>query len=383
MKRASWAIAFVVVLALVGAAHQFDWLGSARSQTSAARPQGPVPVKVATAAVEPTPVEFDTIGTVQTIASVTVKSRLDGFIDKVLVKDGQFVKAGDVMFQLDSRAAQALVDQASATLARDEAQLANAQRDVGRYKSLVSKDFVSRQQYDTSTTTATALQATVQADRAQLENAKVLLSYYTIVAPLDGRVGMIAIKRGNSIKSNDLPLATVNQIQPIYVSFALPQIELPELRQAMAEGPVMVKVLAQGDKGAPVEGKVAFFDNTIDSTSGTINVRATFANEEQRLWPGQFVNVSVLVRTDPDALVVPPTAIQVGQKGNYVFVVKQDDTVELRPVTVDRTVNGRVVIGSGLKAGERVATDGQMRLTNGARVRIVTGGTNNGAGDAS
>ena len=145
----------------------------------------------------------------------------------------------------------------------------------------------------------------------------------------------------------------------------------------------MVKVLAQGDKGAPVEGKVAFFDNTIDSTSGTINVRATFANEEQRLWPGQFVNVSVLVRTDPDALVVPPTAIQVGQKGNYVFVVKQDDTVELRPVTVDRTVNGRVVIGSGLKAGERVATDGQMRLTNGARVRIVTGGTNNGAGDAS
>ncbi|HXS40942.1 MAG TPA: efflux RND transporter periplasmic adaptor subunit [Stellaceae bacterium] len=340
-------------------------------------------MKVATAAVEPTPVEFDTIGTVQTIASVTVKSRLDGFIDKVLVKDGQFVKAGDVMFQLDSRAAQALVDQASATLARDEAQLANAQRDVGRYKSLVSKDFVSRQQYDTSTTTATALQATVQADRAQLENAKVLLSYYTIVAPLDGRVGMIAIKRGNSIKSNDLPLATVNQIQPIYVSFALPQIELPELRQAMAEGPVMVKVLAQGDKGAPVEGKVAFFDNTIDSTSGTINVRATFANEEQRLWPGQFVNVSVLVRTDPDALVVPPTAIQVGQKGNYVFVVKQDDTVELRPVTVDRTVNGRVVIGSGLKAGERVATDGQMRLTNGARVRIVTGGTNNGAGDAS
>lgn len=382
MKRVSWAIAFVVVLALVGAAHQFNWLGSAQSQTRAARPQGLVPVKVSTAAVEPTPIEFDTIGTVQTIASVAVKSRLDGFIDKVLVKDGQFVKAGDVMFQLDSRAAQAQVDQATATLARDEAQLANAQRDVGRYKSLVSKDFVSRQQYDTSTTTATALQATVQADRAQLENAKVLLSYYTIVAPLDGRVGMIAIKRGNSIKSNDLPLATVNQIQPIYVSFALPQNELPELRQAMAEGPVVVKVLAQGDKGAPVEGKVAFFDNTIDSTSGTINVRATFANEEQRLWPGQFVNVSVLVRMDPNALVVPPTAIQVGQKGNYVFVIKQDDTAELRPVTVDRTVNGRVVIGSGLKAGERVATDGQMRLTNGARVHIVTGESNS-AGDAS
>lgn len=382
MKRASWAIAFVVVLALVDAAYQSDWLSPARSQTSGGRQQGPVPVRVAKAETKPTPVEFDTIGTVQTIAAVTVKSRVDGYIDKVLVKDGQFVKAGDVMFQLDSRAAQALVEQATATLARDEAQLANAQRDVGRYKSLVSKDFVSRQQFDTSTTTANALQATVQADRAQFENAKVLLSYYTIVAPLDGRVGMIAIKRGNSIKANDLPLATLNQIEPIYVSFALPQNDLPELRQAMAEGPVAVKVLAQGDKGTPVEGKIAFFDNTIDTTSGTINVRATFANQDQRLWPGQFVNVSILVRTDPNALVVPSVAVQIGQDGNFVFVVKPDNTAESRPVTVDRTVAGNAVITKGLNPGETVVTDGQLRLANGTRVRIVQGNPPQG-GDAS
>ncbi len=382
MKRVSWAIALTVVLALVGVSYQFNLLGPARSQTGAARPQGPVPVRVAKVAVKPTPVEFDTIGTVQTIASVAVKSRLDGFIDKVLVQDGQFVKAGDVMFQLDSRAAQAQVDQATATLARDQAQLANAERDVGRYKSLVSKDFVSRQQYDTSTTTATALQATVQADQAQLANAKILLSYYTIVAPIDGRVGMIAIKRGNSIKANDVPLATVNQIQPIYVSFALPQHDLPELRTAMAEGPVMVHVLAQGDKGEPVEGKVAFFDNAIDTTSGTIGVRASFANEHQRLWPGQFVNVSVLVRIDPDALVVPPTAVQVGQQGSYVFVVKSDNKAETRVVTVDRTVAGQAVISKGLTAGETVVIDGQLRLTEGTPVRILPEGAPK-PGDAS
>jgi multidrug efflux system membrane fusion protein len=382
MKRVNGAVALIAVLALVGVSYHVNLLSPARSQTAVSRPQGPVPVRATKATIKPTPVEFDTIGTVQTIASVAIKSRLDGFIDKVLVQDGQFVKAGDVMFQLDNRAAQAVVEQATATLARDQAQLANAERDVGRYKSLVSKDFVSRQQFDTSTTTAAALQATVQADQAQLENAKVLLSYYTIVAPLDGRVGLIAIKRGNSIKANDVPLATVNQIQPIYVSFALPQRDLPQLRAAMAQGSVMVHVLGQGDKGDPVEGKIAFFDNAIDTTSGTIGVRATFANEEQRLWPGQFVNVSVLVRMDPEALVVPPSAIQVGQQGSYVFVIKSDDTAETRPVTVDRTVGGMSVISKGLAAGDTVVTDGQLRLTDGTHVRVLPEGARQ-AGDAS
>jgi membrane fusion protein, multidrug efflux system len=374
MKRASWAVAVVGILAVAGVSYQFNLLGPARSQTAGPRPFGPVPVRVATATIVPTPVEFDTIGTAQTIASVSIKSRLDAVIDTVLVKDGQFVKAGDVMFQLDSRAAHAQVDQATATLARDQAQLANALRNVERDKPLVNKNFVSHQQFDTDSATAKALAATVQADQAALENAKVLLSYYTIKAPIDGRVGMIAIKRGNSIKANDVPLATINQIQPIYVSFALPQGDLPELRAAMAQGPVTVRVLPQGDKGKPIEGKVAFFDNTIDTTSGTINVRASFANEDQRLWPGQYVDVSVLVRTDPNALVVPPAAVQVGQDGSYVFVIKTDNTAETRAVTVDRTVDGRAVIGKGLKSGDKVVTDGQLRLADGTHVRIVPEG---------
>lgn len=381
MKRRIRAAASVAVLAMLIVAVQATLLGPAWSQTPGGRPQGPVPVRVATATVKPTPVQIETIGTVQTIASVAVKSRIDAVIDKVVVQDGQFVKAGDPLFQLDSRAAEAQLHQVEAALARDQAQLANAQRDVERYKQLVNKDFVSRQQFDTSSTTAKALEATVRSDEAQLENAKVLLSYYTIVAPIDGRVGLVAIKRGNSIKSNDVPLATLNQIQPIYVSLALPQSNLPELRASMTQGAVPVRVIPQGDKGTPIEGKVAFFDNTIDATSGTINVRATFANDEQRLWPGQFVNASVVVRMDSEALVVPPAAIQVGQNGNYVFVIKDDNTAETRPVTVDRTTGGQAVISKGLTPGQKVVIDGQLRLSDGARVQIIADAPK--TGDAS
>lgn len=370
MKQVNWARALVGAVAAAAVFCNAAALNRAYAQ--APGPGGGVPVRVATAGIKATPVEFDTIGNVQTIASVAVKSRIDAVIDQVLVKDGQFVKTGDVLFKLDSRAAQAQVDQASATLARDQVQLANAERNLDRDKQLLTKDYVSHQQYDNDSATAAGLQATVRADQAQLENAKVQLSYYTIVAPIDGRVGLIAIKQGNSIKSNDVPLATVNQIQPIYVSFALAQSNLPELRSAMSQGPVSVQVTPQGDNGGPVTGKVAFFENSIDATSGTITIRATFDNAEQRLWPGQFVKVAVLVRTDPNSLVVPPAAVQIGQNGSYVFVVKDDNTVETRPVTVDRTVNGLAVIGKGLKAGDKVVTDGQLRLGEGTHVQIVT-----------
>jgi len=373
MRQVIWAGALLGVMVASAVFYEIAAPHFAYSQQAAApRPQAGVPVRVTTAATKPTPVEFNTIGTVQTIASVSVKSRVDAVIDQVLVKDGQFVKAGDVLFQLDSRAAQAALHQAEATLARDQVQLANAQRNANRSKSLIAKNFVSQQQFDTDSATAAALEATVKADQAQLENAKVLLSYYTIVAPIDGRVGLISIKQGNSIKANDVPLASVNEIQPIYVSIALPQNNLPELRAAMAKGPVAVQVRPAGDKGEPITGKIAFFDNTIDSTSGTINVRSTFENSDQRLWPGQFVNVSVLVHTDPNALVIAPAAIQAGQNGTYVFVIKDDNTAEARPVTVDRTVNGLAVISKGLSPGEKVVTDGQLRLSNGTHVQIVS-----------
>jgi membrane fusion protein, multidrug efflux system len=370
MKRVWWAVAFLVLAGVGGVAYQ-TWLEPARSQTPAApRSSAGVPVVVATAVSMPIPVRIDTIGTALPIATVTVKSRIDGYIDSVLIQDGQYVKAGDIMFRLDGRAAQAQVLQMQAQLARDQAQHANAKRNVDRDSPLVGKDFMSKQQFDTDTTTATALDATTAADAAQLENAKVLLSYDTIPAPIDGRVGAIAIKAGNSIKSNDLPLATINQIKPIYVSFSLPQSELPALREAMGKGPVPVTVRPQGDEGAPIAGTVQFFDNSVDVTSGTIAVRAQFANDDQRLWPGQFVNVSMTTRIDQDAVVVPPAAVQIGQDSNYVYVVKSDLTAELRPVKVSRTVDGKSVIASGLSAGDRVVTDGQMRLSNGVHLDI-------------
>ncbi len=369
MKQLIWAGARFGAMAVAAVLLEAAVFGTASAQA----PQGGgVPIRVATAATKSTPVEFDTIGTVQTIASVAVKSRIDAVIDQVLVKDGQFVKAGDVLFKLDSRSSQALVDQAAAALARDQVTLANANRNLDRDKQLITKDYVSHQQYDNDSATAAGLEATVKADQAQLENAKVQLSYYTIIAPLDGRVGLIAIKQGNSIKANDVPLATVNEIQPIYVSFALAQTNLPEIRAAMARGVVPVQVTVQGDTGGPVTGKLAFFENAIDSTSGTITIRAAFDNGEQRLWPGQFAKVAILVRTDDNSLVVPPAAVQIGQNGSYVFVVKDDNTVEARPVTVERTVSGNAVISKGLKAGERVVTDGQLRLSDGTHVQIVT-----------
>jgi len=372
MRQVIWAGALVGAVVASAVLYEAAVPHAAHSQAAGQRPQAGVPVRIVEAVTKPTPVELNTIGSVQTIASVAVKSRVDAVIDQVLVKDGQFVKAGDVLFQLDSRASQATMHQAEATLARDQAQLANAQRISNREKSLIEKSFVSQQQFDTDSATATALEATVRADQAQLEAAKVQLSYYTIIAPIDGRVGLIAIKQGNSIKANDVPLATVNQIQPIYVSIALPQGNLPDIRAAMAKGPVTVQVRAQGDKGPPISGKIAFFENTIDSNSGTINVRSTFENADQRLWPGQFVNVTVLVRTDPNALIIPPAAVQAGQSGTYVFVIKDDNTAEIRPVTVDRTVDGNVVISNGLNPGDKVVTDGQLRLNSGTHVQIVS-----------
>jgi membrane fusion protein, multidrug efflux system len=370
MKRVFWAFAFLVLAGLGAVAYQ-SLLMPARSQTTPAPRVAPtVPVVVAAATRQPMPVRIDTIGTVQAMAMVTIKSRIDGYIDQVLIQDGQFVKAGDVMFRLDARTAQAQVEQMQAQIARDQAQLANAQRDVKRYEPLVAKDFVSHQQYDTAATTAQALTAAVAADQAMINNAKALLSYDTIIAPIDGRVGTIGIKAGNSIKSNDLPLATINQVKPIYVSFNLPQQELPQLRAAMAEHPVEVSVRPQGDADGPVTGKVEYFDNAVDIASGTITVRARFANEDLRLWPGQFVNVAVTTRVDPDAITVPPAAVQVGQDSNFVYVIKPDNTAETRTVTVARTIDGKSVITKGLAEGEKVAIDGQMRLVNGTRVEI-------------
>ncbi|HUE19886.1 MAG TPA: efflux RND transporter periplasmic adaptor subunit [Stellaceae bacterium] len=351
-KRARLAIWGVTIL--VAAAIAYEIFAPARVAPVLARPA--VPVTVVAVARQPIPVRLETIGTVQTIANVSVKSRIDGVITDVLITDGQFVKTGDIMFKLDDRAAKALVDQ-------NRAQLGNARADVARYQPLVGKEFISRQTYDTAVSNEKMLAASVDNFAAQL-------SYYTIVAPIDGRVGTITIKAGNSIKANDAPLVTINQVAPIYVGFTLPQAELPGIRDAMSKGDVPVNATINGDPGPPVVGKIAFFDNAVDINSGTIAVKAVFANDEQRLWPGQFVNVAVTERVDPNALTIPQAAVLIGQSNTYVYVIKNDNTAEMRPVKVARTIDGQSVISDGLSEGERVATDGQLRLTGGSRVDV-------------
>jgi membrane fusion protein, multidrug efflux system len=371
MKRLVMAIIFLALLGGGAVAYHFLWTAAPAAQTAQSPRQAPiVPVVVATAERRPMPVRLDTIGTGQAIATVNIKTRIDAQIDQVKVRDGQYVKTGDVLFHLDSRAAEAQVHQMEAQLARDRAQLMNAKRDVDRFAPLVAKDFVSRQQYDTSVTTSQALEGSVKADEAALENAKVLLTYYTITAPIDGRVGLVQLKLGNNLKANDLSFATINQVKPIYVNFSISERELPSIRAAMARGPVAVSALAPGDSGSPIMGKLAFFDNAVDATTGTIALRGVFDNDDERLWPGQYVNVSVTLSVQEDALVVPQAAVQAGQEKPFVFIVRPDSTAEVRKVVVSRTVDGKAIIANGIEAGDRVVIDGQLRLTNGARVDI-------------
>ena len=361
-----------MVLAGVGGLAYQTLFPPGRSQTAAGRGGGApgVPVAVAPVARVAMPVRIDTFGTVQTIALVSIKSRVDGYIDSVLIRDGQFVKTGDVMFQLDPRSAEAQLRQAQAQLARDQSSLEGAQRDLKRYTELVAKHATPVTNLETAQTQVGVFEGAVKADEAMIENLKVQLSFCTITAPIDGRVGSIAIKTGNSIKANDLPLATINQIQPIYVTVSLPQVAFPNLKAAMARGPVEVSVRPQGDDGPPIKGTVEFFDSAVDTPTGTIAVRAIFTNEEQRLWPGQYASAAITLGMEPDALTVPQAAVRVGQNGNYVFVIKPDRTAEVRLVNVSRTIDGKSVVDKGLNEGEDVAVDGQLRLNNGTKVEI-------------
>jgi multidrug efflux system membrane fusion protein len=365
-------LALLVLLAALVGAGAFLWPRSQRSpaDVAAAGQSAPaVPVAVATVASKPVPVEFGTIGTVTAYATVAVKSRIDGEIMEVHLKDGQDVTAGDLLFSIDGRTIQAQLEQAQANLAHDQALLVSAQREVERQNSLVKKNFASKQAVDQAKASADSLQASVEADQAAVDVAKVQLSYTEIRAPIDGRAGVVNLPRGNMVKANDSgSLVVLNQLRPIYIAFALPQRELPRVRQAMAGGPLTVSATVPGDSGPPLAGNLTFVDNAVDATTGTIQLRATFDNTDTRLWPGQFVNVTLTLRVEAAAIVVPDAAVQHGQGGAYVFVVRPDSTVEMRPVVVDRSVAGESVIASGLAVGEVAVVEGQLRLAPGMKV---------------
>jgi multidrug efflux system membrane fusion protein len=292
----------------------------------------------------------------------------------VTFREGDDVKKGQVIFTLDRRPLETALDQARANFQRDTAQAANAKSQAQRYQDLAARGIATKEQVDSTMTASAALEATLEADRATVEKATVQLQYATIAAPISGRTGALMVNEGNLVRANDVaPLVVINQVTPIYVSFGIPEARLPELKRYMAQGSVKVEALAPNDTGAPSVGRITFVDNAVDPTTGTIRIKGTFPNETRHLWPGQFVNVSVTLMTEAHAIVVPTPAVQTGQQGQYVFIVKPDQTVELRTVTVARAADDETVIKQGLKVGETVVTDGQLRLTPGTRISVKPG----------
>lgn len=368
MKSRFLAVAFLLVVGAVGA-----WAFRAAGPQPQQGRQGEQakPVVAATAAMRPMPVLIDAIGHVETQSSVVVRSRIDGVVDKVWVEDGQEVKAGDMLITLDARQAQASLRQAEGAVARDKAQLENARRDLARIEPLARSGAVSRQLLDQAIGNVAALEGTVAADEAQVQSFKVQLTYTEIRAPISGRLGTIGTRLGTSVRSADATaVVTINQLDPIYVSYSVPQRELPALQDAMATGPVPVRIMIAGREKQPLEGKVAYIDNTVDMSSGTLPIRAIVPNPERHLWPGLFVNTTTTVRVDQKAVVVPAEALQTGQNGTFVFVIKPDMTVTAHTVVVDRTLNDMAVIRSGVAVGDRVVTSGQLRLSEGTKVEI-------------
>jgi len=332
---------------------------------------GPVPVTVATVERKSMPIEIRVIGTAEAYSTVSVHAQITGQLTEVKFKEGDDVTKGQELFVLDRRPLETALQQAEANLQRDIAQAANAEAQAKRYQDLAERGIATREQVDTSRAGAAATSATVEADRAAVENAKVQLQYATITAPLAGRTGALMVHEGNLVRANDtVPLVVINQVAPIYVSFSIPESQLPQLKRYMAQESLLVQAAPPNDTGPVAEGRISFVDNLVDQTTGTIRVKGTFPNEARRLWPGQFVNVNVTLTTDPGAIVVPTAAIQAGQQGQYAFVVKADKTVELRPVEVARTSATEIVLQKGLQPGETVVTDGQLRLVAGSRVSV-------------
>jgi len=330
-----------------------------------------VPVTVATVVQKKVPVLMRAIGNVEAYSTVGVKSQIGGVLMRVHFKEGQDVNKGALLFTIDPRPYEAALKQAEANLAKDTAQVENAREETRRYAELVKKGYVAQEQYDQIRTNAAALEATVNAGKAAVENAQLQLKYCFIYAPFSGRTGSLISYEGNLIKATaDTSMVVINQVQPINVTFSVPEQYLPEIKKYMASGRVKVAAVIGKDEAHPVEGVLTFVDNAVDMTTGTIKLKATFANSEKRLWPGLFVNVSVILTTQPDAIVVPSQAIQTGQSGSYVFVIKDDLTAESRPVVGGRTLDGETVVEKGLQAGDKVVTDGQLRLVPGVKVEI-------------
>jgi membrane fusion protein, multidrug efflux system len=331
-------------------------------------PEPPAAVTVGDVILKSVPVELRAFGTVEPNATVAIKSQVGGVLVGVHFEKGQDVKKGDLLFTLDARPAKAEKQLTEANLARDKVQFENARKEAERQKGLLDQKLVSEEQYEKATSTAEALAAVMRADQAAIKSAKLKVDYSTIKSPIDGRTGDLMVDLGNLVKAGDVPLVIINQIRPIRVAFSLPQRALPSVMAQMAAGAPRVDAVIPGAEEAPATGKVVLVDNAVDPATGTIKLWAEFENADSRLWPGQLVNVVLTLSVQDDAITVPSRAVQTGQKGSYVFVVRPDATVEDRVITVERTQGDDVIVSEGLAAGERVVTDGQLRLKPGSKI---------------
>jgi RND family efflux transporter MFP subunit len=356
----------LVVGALVAAfVTRSSWMGTGASAQGPQRPRV-VSVELATAERKPVPVDVDSIGTVTPISSVALKSRLETTIVAVHFEDGAKVNEGDLLFTLDSRQIDAQIEQAEGMLAKDQAQLAGAERDLKRFNDLIGKGATTQVNVDNAKTQADILIGTIKADQAALDNLKVQKSYTSIRAPFSGRISAANVKIGNFVRPADTaPLAVINQMAPVYVTFAIPQRVLVDLREAMASGSSKVIATIPGHQTSE-DGKIAMVENSVDSTTGMVTVRGIMNNAKETLWPGILVATRLTIRTE-DAVVLPTVAVQRSQSGNFVFVVK-DGVAKVQPVKVDRTLQGQSVITEGLSGGESVVVDGQLLLSDGTRV---------------
>lgn len=329
------------------------------------------PVTVASVIRKTVPIQLHVIGNVEAYSTVEIKARAGGELMSVNFREGQDVNKGDLLFTIDPRTYKTALEAAQANLAKDAALSKKADNDVIRYTELFRDQLVSKDDYEKITATAEALKATLAADKSAVENAGLQLGYCSIYAPVSGRTGSLLTNQGNLIKANDdKPMVVINQIQPVYAAFSVPEQNLADIKKYMAGGKLKVEASISDEDRNAEEGVLTFIDNTVDAATGTIKLKATFSNKDKRLWPGQFVNINMTLASHPDAVVVPSQAVQTGQQGQYIFVVKDDLTVEQRPVAVDRTINDEAVIATGLKGGEKVVTDGQLRLVPGAKVEI-------------
>jgi multidrug efflux system membrane fusion protein len=372
-RRSLRSVTLLVILTLSLAA---SGCGGAKQTQRAAPP--PVPVTVAKVEQKTMPITIRAIGNVEAIETVAVKARIGGELLRIPFREGDTVHRGDVLFVIDARPYRAALAQAEAMLARDQALLAKAESDITRYADLVKQDYVTKEQYDQIIADAAALKAAVAGDHAAIETARLNVEYCTITAPVTGRTGNLNVKIGNLIKANDdKAMVTINQTAPIYVSFSVPAQQLAAVLAHRGSG-ISVLAALPDDASEPPTGTLTFVDNAVDTSTSTILLKATFPNRDEILWPGQFVDVTVILGEERDRVVCPAPAVQTGQQGQHVFVVKNDNTVELRPVQVNRMDEHDAVVDSGLSPGETVVTDGQLRLVPGSTVEIKTDQQANG-----